>query len=146
MNHALLVLTLTYSLACGGSSGTTADGGGHSPSATTSPGPRPIQCQNTTCDVCCANGVCATKEECDNTPGAGSTLFCDGPEDCAAGEACCAGQPAGSFPTRAACTPAAECADLPMPLYFCHTDGECGFGKACAPWDLAPWVSVCGPG
>ncbi|NUO51342.1 MAG: hypothetical protein HOV80_21005, partial [Polyangiaceae bacterium] len=71
---------------------------------------------------------------CEATIEASVILYCDGPEDCDSGEACCAGLPGGAYPITAQCAAAAECSELPQPQYFCHRDKDCGFSRKCLPW------------
>jgi hypothetical protein len=100
-----------------------------------------IQCGEFHCDECCREGECASETSCDLEMDPVLTFFCDGPEDCSEGETCCAGIPAGSFPLRAECNPAAECAQLP--LQFCHEDEDCGDLGTCEPMEDATYMNVC---
>lgn len=102
-----------------------------------------IQCGSDSCDECCLAGTCDSAASCDAESDGVPVLFCDGPEDCGSGEACCAGLPAAAFPIRAECTAAAECSTLPEAIYFCHADEDCGSLGTCSPWDEAAYVSIC---
>ena len=65
-----------------------------------------ILCGDAVCDLCCNAGECReTEAGCfDGAGDAGRLILrCDGPEDCLAGETCCAGIPGGSFAIVAAC-------------------------------------------
>lgn len=94
-----------------------------------------IQCGDAVCDLCCNAGECReTEAGCfDGAANAGRIILrCDGPEDCVAGQTCCAGIPGGSFAIIAECSTVASCAGLPSPQYLCHDDEDCRPGERCA--------------
>lgn len=101
-----------------------------------------VNCRDEVCAECCLNGECATSDECAQATGAATVLYCDGPEDCAAGEACCAGIPASSYPLIASCTAASECSMLPSTLYLCHEQADCGTAETCEEF-FDDYASVC---
>lgn len=94
-----------------------------------------VACGDDVCALCCNAGECrgsdATCFEGGDQAGR-LILFCDGPEDCALGETCCAGTPGGSFAVVAQCGSIASCAALPTPQYLCHDDADCRPGERCA--------------
>ncbi len=129
---------------CGDSGG--GGGGGGASNEGGAPAEAPVQCATESCDECCLNDECATLETCEGAGESAIVITCDGPEDCDGGQTCCAGLPAGgSFPIVSSCTPPAECeAQGAGSLYFCHMEEDCGSLSGCSPWDLAPYVNVCG--
>ncbi len=96
---------------------------------------RSIACGEATCEgesVCCAGFAgtrCAAGEVCG---GGELAITCDGPEECAPGERCCAG-----FPLGAACL--AECGANDQ--IRCHEDADCG-GLRCQSCDFPPLGAV----
>ena len=94
-----------------------------------------ILCGDAVCDLCCNAGECRESEAgcVDGAGDAGRVILrCDGPEDCLAGETCCAGIPGGSFAVFADCGSIAACAALPNTQYLCHADDDCRPGERCA--------------
>lgn len=90
-------------------------------------GPSGVGCGAVTCaapDACCIAGdvaFCTPASEC-----RGSTIRCDGPEDCSAGEICCgSGDRGGDFAT--VCQAAVE----PCGIRVCHGSADCGGGNCC---------------
>jgi len=106
----------------------------------------------TTVGIMCGGAVCATGETCCITRGAGgmmiaesctapgacmgAALACDGPEDCATGQACCGSVIGGS--AGAMCTSAAMCTRGRL----CHLDGDCSTGDTCCSF---MGLNVCSP-
>lgn len=110
--------------------------------------------------VACSAAQCGASEVCcalktEKWPNAGCRpvggcsdreLACDGPEDCPAGQSCCAERNAGVPPGLGGAHCATTCPKTTDAL--CHSPADCG-GKSCAPFDGAvgdfpDFVKVCG--
>lgn len=96
---------------------------------------RSVECGAAVCEgeaVCCAGFAgtrCAEGGQCE---AAELAITCDGPEECGAGQRCCAG-----FPLGAACV--AECGANEQ--IRCHEDADCD-GQRCQPCDFPPVGAV----
>jgi hypothetical protein len=106
---------------------------------------------------CCFSNYSAQHDgECDATSCSWGTVSCDGPEDCASGQHCCAhvmiDPDWGIFGYQIACQ-AAACGAAPANQELCHTTtsakGTCSTGTSCvtaaaaADYDLPPALHVC---
>ena len=77
-------------------------------------------------DTCVASGeACAERR-----------MACDGPEDCAAGQACC------RFADRAECVATATCATTVASERMCHLPSDCPDGQMCCGTAPGPQVDV----
>jgi hypothetical protein len=104
-----------------------------------------VLCSTVTCggtDVCCGGGedTCAASSDACFTRAedgslAGAAVTCDGAEDCAAGQVCCAivDPTAGS---GTSCMPASHC-EAYAGAVACHEDRGCILGGACRAADAA---------
>ena len=85
-----------------------------------------INCGTTKCtlpQVCCVGFSGSASYKCASScTGLSATAKCDGPEDCASGQACCAGFPSGNQ-----CK--ASCGGTESAL--CHVDSDCKSGTTC---------------
>ncbi len=104
------------------------------------PSPGRVLCPGATdcgCDlptICCAdtldNATCMPREECAN-----DVIGCDGPEDCAQGEVCCASG------IESSCVPASAC-QLDR-LVLCRSDDDCSLPRnTCLPGE-PPAIAAC---
>jgi hypothetical protein len=94
--------------------------------------PYTAACACPTSDVCCvtvSNDAFddATCEQLADCPGL--AFECDGPEDCAEGDACCADTSTGGGSTCGAPT---DCMDIDEVL-MCREDDDCNLGESCLP-------------
>lgn len=113
------------------------------PDASTPAASTVITCGADTCtrasEVCCFTAPKPFKEECapkgQTCPGNKLPSACDGPEDCNAGEVCCAG--AGQGPV---CKASGMCTGIVLQL--CHTKADCGASQTCGTSEFSPW-GVC---
>jgi len=125
----------------------------------TAPPPRrkkQIRCGPLTCDVAC----CATFDpptctpdprECARTDQGDAVIYeCDGPEDCANGQACCLVP--GKTVIGAVCVPRQECTgSFPHPRYgktvaakkVCHANIDCDVSEMCAPAGDSTGILTC---
>lgn len=82
-------------------------------------------CGTTSCALastyCCTGGGLYCLAVGQTCTGAGLSLVCDGPEDCASGRVCCMGGSGQATCTSSACA-----------YPFCHTNVDCPVGKACS--------------
>jgi hypothetical protein len=125
----------------GGSGGGTTSAGGNGTGG--SPSGESVACGNMACALpatsCCNNYN--EPEEC-IAPGGdctyGVVLACDGPEDCGAGEVCCATlytQGAGNSYEYTSCASTCTGKDFRV---VCGASGECPQGKTCGTSDILP--------
>ena len=113
----------------GGGGGAPVDAG--SDSGTASGVANKVRCGLTSCDIaehlvlCCRDTLDGANPHCalSCNQGTQTTFFCDGPEDCSAGQQCCL--PTGS--SQAKC--ATSCA--PTDFVFCAHHADCGPGNYC---------------
>ena len=109
---------------------------------------------------CCFDGFVAPNNgSCIETTCQGSSLQCDGDEDCASGEKCWAvttQSPSGNLRTNATCeasTPPTPPTPGGGPYHLCHVgDGTCDAGQNCVAADptaglyqFSPKIHVCYP-
>lgn len=129
------------------------DGG---PAPTSDAGPPAVSCGTMTCsdpDICCVTFAgggggpgggmpvfeCLPDAEC-----MGVTASCDGPEDCASGEACCAsggggGPGGGGGMGSAMCGAPSDCM-----FRLCHESTDCQTGAMCCPVPIGgAMISIC---
>lgn len=146
----------------GGSSG--GSGGGGSGGGSGGPGAGIVACftegfPSTTCGLpthCCFNSYSSQHDgECSNSACTWGTIDCDGPEDCAGGQHCCAHalfDDMGLAGYRMSCQTAA-CGAAPINQELCHATasaaGTCSTpGTRCVPatgndTDLPPSLHIC---
>jgi len=102
---------------------------------------------------CFSNYSAAHAGSCDTASCTWGTIDCDGPEDCAAGERCCAhamiDPDNGLTGYRLACQ-ATACGAAPVDVELCHPGaaGTCGGGTTCVSaadhdYDLPRTLSIC---
>ncbi len=103
-------------------------------------------------DHCCFNNYSAQHDGyCTTDTCAYGTILCDGPEDCASGEHCCAHAITdplqGTTGYMIACQ-ATACGTPPLNQELCHDSSTCSNGGSCvscgiADYDLPKVLSIC---
>lgn len=107
---------------------------------------------------CAGNGVCSPpgqyccaaewqKWQCVSASTAcngGTQIYCDGPEDCATGQVCCAAYAKISKTyQKLSCAPKDTCAPEQENRVVCGSSGKCPVGQSCTSSTLLPGYSVC---
>ncbi len=126
---AAVAAIVLLAVACGDDPPTDDDGSGGG-SASSS-----IDCGTITCaDACCPGADSCGDMGCINpSNGHGTVMYCDGPEDCASGEICCASSGGANY-TSTSCT-ADPCIGVVAEV-VCHTSADCPEdGASCGPSD-----------